>query len=181
MQAVVNDKAINFDPITAIELEAMVSFIGQQIPYDFRIGRILRTISEAVHFGGRYWNSTQAKSRNKFISLGASELLARCRKREFEQQTVLEHPLPIKWMYLDRPMPLGSHGSDVSVQFVVDTMRATPLITVLSKEDKRLPHHSERLTPRQRYEKAKIKVGRVDSIEPGKPCNFVEDETLLDV
>jgi hypothetical protein len=164
--------AKRFDPVTVVEVKAMISFVRQKIPYEARVGRIVRTISEAVHFDGQYRNSTEAKSHNLIMSRSAAELIPQCTgKREFEKQTVLEHPLPIKWMYIDFLLPLGANAAFGSV---VEAIGSFPLITVTQKENLRLTNRV-RLTPRQRYGNAGIEVGCVDRIAWGEICSFVPE------
>jgi hypothetical protein len=166
-----------FDPVTLIEVQALISFIREKVQYQSRVGRIIRTVSEAGHFDGQYRNSTEAKSHNLVMSRGAAELITRCaNRRDFERLTVLEHPLTIKQMYNDHLLPLASSATFSSV---VSIFRYFPLITVTRKENRRLTHR-DKMSPHERYKNARIEVGHVDKIVWGRSCTF-KRELLADI
>ena len=50
------------DAITRIEIDAIVSFVRAGVPYQSRVARIMRTVSEALHFGGEYCNEHQGQN-----------------------------------------------------------------------------------------------------------------------
>jgi hypothetical protein len=142
-----------FDPVTTIEVQALISFIRERIKYQSRVGRIIRTVSEAVHFNGQYRNSTDAKSHNLIVSRGAAALIPQCAtKRDFETLTVLEHPLTIKQMYNAHLLPLASSATFGSV---VEVFRYFPLITVTGGRERKVTtsgqHESSRTLHRCRY------------------------------
>jgi hypothetical protein len=54
----------SLDAIAAIEVQALVAFLHAGVQYQSRVSRIMRTVSECLHFGGKYYNSTKSLSGN---------------------------------------------------------------------------------------------------------------------
>lgn len=148
------------DVVTRIEVKAVLSFLQEGVQYETRVARIMRTISEALHFG-RYCGSTKGKSINLRVSRKASCLIAKCTKKEFGAKTVLEHPLPLEKIYLD--LVAQGQTKKLNSEAVVASLKRYDLITITKEEDLILKHNGW-ATPVERYANAKIEVGRVGSI-----------------
>jgi hypothetical protein len=158
------------DDVTRIEIEFLLSCLQKGASYKSggRIMRVMRTASEALHFvqyhspakANKYKTSTELKRVNLFVSCEASRLIAGSRK-DFEGSTILEHPLPLEKMYFDlKELATPTTGS------IVEMLTRYPLITVTKIENGDLKH-SGWTSPVERYDDAKIKVGRVEAIEFG--------------
>lgn len=150
------------DEVTRIEIDAVLAFLRAVVPFQSRVARIMRTISEAAHFGG-YLNSTQGKLKNLCVSKDVARLLARSDQKAFLAQTVLEHPLPLARIYED----LAAEVTAVTAEHVLSALSTYPLITVTKEEDLRLPS-SGWASPEERYSHAGIEVGRIDRIAFGR-------------
>src|SRR5260221_2866334 len=95
----------DLDAVTQIEIDALLSCLKKGVGYKSggRIMRIMRTVSEALHFvryhhpvdEPKYKDSTKLKRINLFVSFEASRLIVGTWKN-FKKGTVLEHPLPLE-------------------------------------------------------------------------------------
>jgi hypothetical protein len=148
----------HLDIVTRIEAQAVLTCLQEAVPYQSRVSRIMRTISEAVHFG-QYRNSTQGKLNNLTVSRGAANLMAHCTQADFLGNTILEHPLPLERMYLD----LAARAAALALSDIFDQLKRYPLVTVTAEENRRLKHTGW-ASPKQRYAEANIEVGRLKSI-----------------
>jgi hypothetical protein len=121
----------DLDAMTKIEVTALLSCLQVGVPYQSRVSRIMRTISESVHLvqfhrpvsERKYKNSTELKRINLFLSRNASHLITGT-KKEFEALTILEHPLPLEKMYLElmaRPTPTS--------ESIIEMLGRCPLIS----------------------------------------------------
>jgi hypothetical protein len=153
------------DAITQIEIDAIVSFVRAGVPYQSRVARIMRTVSEALHFGGEYCNSTKGKTVNLRMSRQAALLLENSTKKEFAANTILEHPRPIEHIYND----LIAKRADVFPKMVIDKLGHYPLVTVTKKENQNLKHKGWE-SPVSRYKG--IEVGEVSAIAFGKVAHW---------
>jgi hypothetical protein len=147
-----------FDIVTRIELDALLSFLKASVPYQSRVARIMRTITEALYFG-EYRNSTEGKLTNLTVSKKVFYLLAACAPAEFPKRTVLEHPLPLKRMYLD----LMEQANSMNIELATRSLSRYPLVTVTKQEDRDLKPTGW-ASPAERYANAKIEIGRVNAI-----------------
>ena len=158
----------DIDAVTEIEVKAILSCLREGVEYQPRVARIMRTISESLHFvryhrpadghGHKYKNSTQLKRINLFVSREASRLIAST-KKEFEGGTRLEHPRPLEHIYTD----LAARRFALTSETLLELLGYYPLITVTAEEDRQLKHKGWS-SPIDRYANANINVGRVKEI-----------------
>jgi hypothetical protein len=172
---------MEIDAVTQIELDAVVAFLRRGVTYQSRVARILRTISEAAHFG-RYVSSTRGKLINLVISRGAARRLASV--REPKTYARVEHPLPLEIIYGNLELSAKSHARELGAQDVLEALRRYPLVTVTKDENQQLKHTGW-TTPAERYENAGVEVGRVKVLELGRqpewrPTALTEPESVKD-
>jgi hypothetical protein len=118
----------------------------------------MRTVSECLHFGGKYYNSTKGKSVNQYISKGAAIRIESSSKKTYCEATILEHPNPLEKIYLNLLALPQVNEADV-----VKALGEYRLITVTSEENADLKHEGWK-DPVERYYDARIEVGFVESI-----------------
>lgn len=146
------------DRVTEIEIKAIYDFVKSEIPYQARISRILRTVTETIQFG-QFYGSTYGKLINRTMSREAANLLVDHNAASFARATVLEHSKPLKILYeelLDQP--LSRVGLN---KFLCNQMKWYPLVTVTKAEDRRLRNEG---MPHERYRNAAIEVGTVSEV-----------------
>lgn len=146
------------DAITETEIKALVSFLHAGLQYESRISRIMRTVSECLHFEGKYYNSTKGKTLNRYISKAAASLIETSSKGEFAKGTILEHPNPLEKIYQQLLTTEKIDDSDI-----VAALCEYRLITVTKKENGALKHKGWK-DPMERYSNANIEVGFVENI-----------------
>jgi hypothetical protein len=112
----------------------------------------------------KYKDSTELKRINFFVSQNAWPLIAGT-KKDFETGTILEHLLPLDKMYFK--LQKQQEQLTLTSESNVDALCYWPLITVTSDEDNELKKLSRLTDPLERYAKAGIVVGRVETINFG--------------
>lgn len=153
------------DKVTEIEIDAVYAFVQAKLPYaGGRIGRILRTITEAIQFE-RFVGSTGAKRINTIMSRRAADLMAVNTSDQFVKETILEHTKPLSRLYAELLEMRQQLTPERLQTLLIDQMKVFPLVTITRKEDEGLRNNLE---PYERYRIAGIEVGKVAHIAWGK-------------
>ncbi|MER8845785.1 hypothetical protein [Mesorhizobium australicum] len=154
------------DKVTEIEIQAIYAFVKNDVKYQSRVSRIIRTVTEALQFG-TYCDSTKAKKINLIMSREAASLMGADKKKaNFAKKTVLEHTKPISTLYKE----LLARKDDATLaevsQKLVDYVRSFPLVTITGEQDRALKDNVA--LPHVRYHNARIEVGQVTAMTFGR-------------